>query len=164
MKLTISAIATFATLATIFILSGCTKHESFVNIEYNCECGTLSVDGRELNVRLAEGFTPSEETPNVWRYHVVADYRTADEIANHAPSQDIAFTVELTAVNASTTTNAVGAITAIDISAQDIDTMWEIAGGQVTAQRTDSLHTVVFSNVSTGDNTIINADLTIVPQ
>jgi hypothetical protein len=42
--------------------------------------------------------------------------------------------------------------------------MWEIAGGQVTAQRTDSLHNVVFTNVSTGDNTIINANLTIVPQ
>jgi hypothetical protein len=60
-----------------------------VNIEFDCACGTLHLDGRDLTVRLAEGYAPvldiSAEVPVLWKYFAVADFRTENEVTNHAP-------------------------------------------------------------------------------
>jgi len=159
--------ALYTVLATIFVLTGCTKHEPYVNVEFNCDCGTMSLDGRELVVRLAEGFVPSESAPNLYRYHIVADIRTANEVAHHQPSHDIAFTVEVVNDSPSTTSFAVDVLRANELEAPSLDVDWNIAGGVVKVIKTDSLHTLTFSNVSagsSGNGGTIDAELYIYPQ
>jgi hypothetical protein len=165
MKTTLYTLISF--FAAIFILSGCTKHEPFVNTEYNCECGTISISDRALNVRLAEGFVPSEDAPNLYRYHIVADLRTENEIAYHNPSHDIAFTVDVNTDGVSTTVNAVDVLVANEIDAPSLDVNWDISGGLITVLKTDSAHVLTFTNVqagSSGNGGTINAELTIIPQ
>ncbi|PCJ80201.1 MAG: hypothetical protein COA49_09470 [Bacteroidetes bacterium] len=159
--------ALFTLVASIFILSGCTKHEPYVNIVYNCECGSMSLDGRDLAVRLAEGYVPSESSPNLFRYHVVADLRTSNEVDHHNPSHDIAFTIEVITDGSSTTVNAVDVLMANELEAPSLDVDWNIAGGVVKVIKTDSLHTLTFSNVSagsSGNGGTIDAELYIYPQ
>jgi len=157
--------ALFTVLASLFILTGCTKHEPFVNVEFDCECGTMSLDGRELVVRLAEGFVPSNDSPNLYRYHVVADLRTADEVAHHNASHDIAFTIEVTTDGPSTTANAVDVLIANELETPTLDVDWSVSGGLIKVLKTDSIHTLTFSNVSagsSGNGGSIDAELTIV--
>ena len=150
-------------LLTVALIAGCTKHESFENILFDCECGTITLNDRDLMIRLAEGFEPDSTNADLWRYHVVADFRTENEVANHMPNQDLAFTVDMSLTGASTTTNAVGALTVNEIEAQVTDAFWDVTGGDLKVDRTDSLHTLTFLNVEAGGRTI-NAEITIVPQ
>ena len=45
-----------------------------------------------------------------------------------------------------------------------ISNQWTISGGTVKVVQTDSIHTLTFTDVQVGNNDIINAELTIVPQ
>ena len=157
--------------AALFTLSGCTKHEPFVNIELDCECGTLNLDGRDLKVRLAEGYAPetgtSPEGTVLWKYFVVADYRTENEVTYHAPSHDLEFSVNFETMGGtptSTTLDAAIALHVNEIEVPNIDVEWTISGGTVKVVQTDSIHTLTFTDVQVGNNDIINAELTIVPQ
>ena len=154
--------------ATLLTLSGCTKHEPFVNIEFDCECGTLNLDGRDLTVRLAEGYAPesdlSPEDPLLWKYFVVADFRTENEVTYHAPSHDLEFSLNLESMGSSTTLDAAIALHVKEIEAPHIDVEWTISSGTVKVVQTDSIHTLTFTDVQVGNNDIINAELTIVPQ
>ncbi|MBC8150250.1 MAG: hypothetical protein H8E97_03075 [Bacteroidetes bacterium] len=154
--------------ATLLTLSGCTKHEPFVNIEFDCECGTLNLDGRDLTVRLAEGYAPetgpSPEDPVLWKYFVVADFRTENEVTYHAPSHDLEFSVNFESMGGSTTLDAAIALHVKEIELPNLDVEWTILGGTVKVVQTDSIHTLSFTDVQVGNNDIINAELTIVPQ
>ena len=160
---------TVLAFTTILTLSGCTKHEPFVNIEFDCECGTLNIDGRDLNLRLADGYAPetdasSPEDPVLFKYFIVADYRTDDEVAYHAPSHDLEFSVNCPTLGASTTLDAAIALQVKEINAPNINVEWVISGGTVKLDQIDNLHTLTFTDVQVGNNAIINANLTIVPQ
>ena len=154
--------------STLLTLSGCTKHEPFVNIEFDCECGTLNLDGRDLTVRLAEGYAPetgpSPEDPVLWKYFVVADFRTENEVTYHAPSHDLEFSVNFESMGGSTTLDAAIALHVKEIELPNLDVEWTILGGTVKVVQTDSIHTLSFTDVQVGNNDIINAELTIVPQ
>ena len=154
--------------AALFTLSGCTKHEPFVNIEFNCECGALNLDGRDLTLRLAEGYAPeagpSPEGPVLWKYYAVADFRTDNEVTYHAPSHDLEFSVNIETMGSSTTLDAAIALQVKEIEAPHIDVAWTISGGTVKVVQTDSIHTLTFTDVQVGNNDIINAELTIIPQ
>ena len=154
--------------AALLTLSGCTKHEPFVNIEFNCECGALNLDGRDLTLRLAEGYAPeagpSPEGPVLWKYYAVADFRTDNEVTYHAPSHDLEFSVNIETMGSSTTLDAAIALHVNEIEVPNIDVEWTISGGTVKVVQTDSIHTLTFTDVQVGNNDIINAELTIVPQ
>jgi hypothetical protein len=159
--------ALISVFVSVILLSGCTKHEPFVNIEFDCECGVLSINDRELTVRLAEGFVPSDESPNLYRYHVVADLRTENEVAQHDPSHDIAFTVDIITDGASTTVNAIDVLVANEIEAPSLDLNWDISGGLIKVLKTESSHTLTFTNVqagSSGNGGTIEAEIIIDPQ
>ena len=165
MKILSSAL--ISVFALIIILSGCTKHEPFVNIEFDCECGTLSINDRELAIRLAEGFVPSDESPNLYRYHVVADLRTENEASHHNPNHDIAFTVDVITDGASTTVDAVDVLVANEIEAPSLNVNWDISGGLIKVLKTDSTHTLTFTNVqagSSGNGGTVEAEIIIDPQ
>ena len=165
---TIFLSTTAIAFASLFTLSGCTKHEPFVNIELDCECGTLNLDGRDLTVRLAEGYAPvsdiSAEGPVLWKYFVVADYRTENEVTYHAPSHDLEFSVNVETMGSSTTVDAAIALHVNEIEVPNIDVEWTISSGTVKVVQTDSIHTLTFTDVQVGNYDIINAELTIVPQ
>ena len=165
---TIFLSTTAVAFAAFLTLSGCTKHEPFVNIELDCECGTLNLDGRDLKVRLAEGYAPvldiSAEGPVLWKYFVVTDFRTENEVTYHAPSHDLEFSVNLEFIGSSTTADAAIALHVKEIEAPDVDVEWAVSGGTVKVVQTDSIHTLTFTDVQLGNNDIINAELTIVPQ
>jgi hypothetical protein len=84
-------------------------------------------------------------------------------VANHIPNQDLAFTVQMNLTGSSTTANAVGALTVNELEAQVTDAFWDVVGGDVKVDRTDSLHTLTFLNVEAGGRTI-NAEVYIIPQ
>lgn len=151
-------------LAALLTLSGCTKHEPFVNIEMDCECGTLNLDGRDLTIRLAEGYAPASDLSPEWKYFVVADFRTENEVTYHAPSHDLEFSVNFESTGGSTTLDAATALHVKEIEVPNIDEEWTILGGTVKVEQIDSIHTLTFTDVQVGNNEIINADLTIVPQ
>jgi hypothetical protein len=156
-----------AFFASTILFTGCTKHEPFVNTEYNCECGDLSLDNRELSVRLAEGFVPSDDAPNLYRYHIVADLRTENEVANHNPNHDLVLTVDLTTDGGSTTANAVDVLVANEIEVPGLDVNWNISSGIVNVVITDNTHVLTFTNVqagSSGNGGTIDAEFTIIPQ
>ena len=79
------------------------------------------------------------------------------------PNQDLALTVDMSLTGASTTTNAVGSLSLNEIEIQVTDVFWDVTGGNVKVDKTDSLHTLTFLNVEAGGKTI-NAEITIVPQ
>ncbi|MDA0568268.1 MAG: hypothetical protein O3A22_02220 [Bacteroidetes bacterium] len=156
-----------AFFASTILITGCTKHEPFVNTEFNCECGDLSLGNRELSVRLAEGFVPSDDAPNLYRYHIVADLRTENEVANHNPNHDLVLTVDLTTDGASTTANAVDVLVANEIEVPGLDVNWDISSGIVNVLITDNSHVLTFTNVqagSSGNGGTIDAEFTIIPQ
>jgi hypothetical protein len=156
-----------AFFASTILFTGCTKHEPFVNTEYNCECGDLSLDNRELSVRLAEGFVPSDDAPNLYRYHIVTDLRTENEVANHNPNHDLVLTVDLTTDGGSTTANAVDVLVANEIEVPGLDVNWNISSGIVNVVITDNTHVLTFTNVqagSSGNGGTIDAEFTIIPQ
>ena len=153
--------------ASIILFSGCTKHEPFVNIEYDCECGTISLSDRSLTVRLAEGFVPSEDSPNLYRYHIVADLRTENEVAYHNPNHDIAFTVDINTDGVSTTVDAIDVLVANEIEAPSLDVHWDISGGIINVLKNDDSHVLTFTNVqagSSGNGGTIDAEFTIITQ
>jgi len=163
---------TFFAVVAVALVASCTKHETFVNTLFDCECGTLSLDGRNLNVRLAEGYfldlmhihDDMQIAHDHWRYHVVVDFRTEDEIANHVPSHDVACTIDIPLTpSTSDTGQALAVLTANEIEVNGMDVFWGITGGEITVNKTDTLHTLTFSNVVTNKGTI-NAELTIVPE
>ena len=100
----------------------------------------------------------------MFKYFVVADYRTGDEIAYHVPSHDLEFSVNSPTLEASTTLDAAIALQVKEINAPNINVEWEISGGTVKIDRTDNIHTLTFIDVQVENNVIINANLTIVPQ
>ena len=156
-----------AFFASTILFTGCTKHEPFVNTEFNCECGDLSLGDRKLSVRLAEGFVPSDDAPNLYRYHIVADLRTENEVANHNPNHDLVLTVDLTTDGASTTANAVDVLVANEIEVPGLDVNWDISSGIVNVLITDNSHVLTFTNVqagSSGNGGTIDAEFTIIPQ
>ena len=156
-----------AFFAAAVLFNGCKKHEPFVNIEYNCECGDLSLGDKVLSVRLAEGFVPSDDAPNLYRYHIVADLRTENEVANHNPNHDLALTVDVTTDGASTTVNAVDVLVANEIKVPGLDVNWDISSGIVNVLITDNSHVLTLTNVlagSSGNGGTIDAEFTIIPQ
>ncbi len=156
--LRISIIA-FIAVATI---ASCTKHDTFENTLFDCECGTMDLDGRELTVRLAEGFVPDSTNQDLWRYLVIADYRTEEEQINHTPSEDVSFTVDilLSGGNASEPATNVLTTTYIELP---IENNWPVTDGEVSVNADDSIHTLTFSNV-VAETRVINGEFTIIPE
>ena len=156
-----------AFFASMILFTGCVKHDPFINIEYNCECGDLLLGDRALSVRLAEGFVPSDDEPNLYRYHIVADLRTENEVANHNPNHDLALTVDVITDGASTTVNAIDVLVANEIEVPGVDINWEISSGIVNVLITDNSHILTFTNVQaglSGNGGTIDAEFTIIPQ
>ena len=156
-----------AFFASTILFTGCTKHEPFVNTEFNCECGDLSLGDRALTLRLAEGFVPSDDAPNLYRYHIVADLRTENQVANHNPNHDLALTVGVSTDGASTTVNAVDVLVANEIEVPGLDVNWDILSGIINVLITDNSHVLTFTNVqagSSGNGGTIDAEVTIIPQ
>ena len=149
----------FASLAIV----GCTKHDDFTNELFDCECGTMQVNGRDLNVRMAEGFNPDSTDSNLWRYHLVADFRHEEEAINHAPSEDLSITVDLIYSGSSFTANATDVLTANYI-AIPVDEMWDVTSGTVEINAGDSLHTLTLNDVAVDGDKTLNGEFTIVPQ
>ena len=156
--LRISIIA-FIAVATI---ASCTKHDTFENTLFDCECGTMDLDGRELTVRLAEGFIPDSTNQDLWRYLVIADYRTEEEQINHTPSEDVSFTVDIEVSGGSANEPATDVLTATFIELPT-ETVWTVTEGDVSVNAGDSIHTLSFSNVI-ADNRAINGEFTVIPE
>ena len=146
-----------------FIIVGCNKRASFENELFDCECGTLSLNNRDLNIRLAAGFNLDASNTDFWRYHIVADYRTEEEQINHTPSEDLSLTVELTYSGSSASGDAVDVLTANYLEIP-VDEMWDVTEGTVEVNAGDSIHTLTLSNVVVDGSKTLNGEFTIVPE
>ena len=142
-----------------FFAIGCTKHEDFTNEVFDCECGTLTIESRDLSVRLAEGFVPDSSSPDMWRYHIVADYRTEEERINHIPSKDTSLTIDIAHSGLSASDDAFNVMTAQYIHVP-YNAMWDISQGSVEVSVNDGTHTVTLSNIL-ADGNLINGSLMV---
>ncbi|MBM72556.1 MAG: hypothetical protein CL847_07215 [Crocinitomicaceae bacterium] len=154
------SIMAFIAVATI---TSCTKNDRFENTLHNCECGTMTVNDRDISIRMAEGFVPDSTNANFWRYHVVADFRTEEEAINHTPSEDLSITIELVHSGNTAFGNAVDLLTANYIEIP-VGVMWEVSGGTVSVNAGDSIHNLTISNVVVDGNRTLNGELTIVTE
>lgn len=151
----ISLIA-FVAMATI---ASCTKYDEFENTLFDCECGTLNINDRDITLRLAEGYNPDTSNTELWRYHVVADYRTEEEQINHTPSEDLEFIVDMEYDESSSDENAADVLTVTFIELNDAD-IWEITDGEVSVSQGDSTHTLNFSEII-ADGRQINGEFNV---
>ena len=144
-------------------IASCTRHDTFENTLHDCECGTMTVNDRDISIRMAEGFVPDSTNANLWRYHVVADFRTEEEAINHTPSEDLSLTIELLNSGNTASGNAVDLLTANYLEIP-VDVMWDVSGGTVSVNASDSIHNLTISNVVVDGNRTLNAELTIVTK
>jgi hypothetical protein len=71
--------------------TGCYKTPDFINPVYNCDCGTVTFNGTDYALKMAEIVVPDSLEPLSRSYHIVADLRTAEAIEAHAPAHDLTF-------------------------------------------------------------------------
>lgn len=88
-------ISTFLLFGLALTLVACYEATPFVNPVYNCECGSLTYNGAQLPLKMAEAIVPDSANPLSRRYHLVADLRSEVEIAEHAPARDLTVFVEI---------------------------------------------------------------------
>lgn len=154
------SIITFIAVATI---ASCNRHDTFENTLHDCECGTMTVNDRDISLRMAEGFVPDSTNANLWRYHVVADFRTEEEAINHTPSEDLSLTIDLLHSGNTASGNAVDLLTANYIEIP-VDVMWAVSGGNVSVNAGNSIHNLTISNVVLDGNRTLNGEFTIVTE
>ena len=142
-----------------FFAIGCTKQDDFTNIVYECECGTLTIDSRDLSVRLAEGFVPNSSLPDTWRYHIIADYRTEEQRINHAPSNEISLTIDIVHSGLLASDEALNVMTVNYLDVPN-DIIWNITEGIVEVSVNDGYHSVNLSNI-VADGNLINGALMV---
>tara|TARA_B100000683_G_C12488648_1_gene553880 strand:- start:1454 stop:1933 length:480 start_codon:yes stop_codon:yes gene_type:complete len=146
----------FVAIATI---ASCTKHDDFENTLFDCECGTLNVNDRDITLRLAEGYNPDTSNTNLWRYHVVADYREEEPQHNHTPSEDLDFIVNMEYDGSSSSKDAVDVLTVTFLEQNNAD-IWEITDGEVIVNKNVASHNLIFSNII-ADGKEINGQFTV---
>ncbi len=141
----------FAALV-ILILSGCTKYNDFEGEVYDCDCGSMVWDGRDVTLRLAEVVSLDDSAV---RYHIVADVRTQAELDAQIDPRDvsIAWTVNLEGSNTNLTASQGDPNLMVEqIDAPGVGTPWNIAGAQATVTTSTLDHTMSLTqlNVSRG--------------
>lgn len=77
-----SVLALFV-VATAMLFFGCAKNEDFVNPVYECECGTITWQGAEYPLLLAEYIQPDDDNFLSRRYFLTADVRLEGEVEPH---------------------------------------------------------------------------------
>ena len=75
--------------------SACYDADDFINPVYNCECGTMTYNGAQLPLKMAEAIVPDSANPLSRRYHLVADLRSEGEIEEHAAARDLTVFLEI---------------------------------------------------------------------
>lgn len=70
-------------LIMMLFLAGCAKNEDFVNPEYMCECGTITWQGEEYPLLMAEYTQPDDDNILSRRYFLTADIRLEGETEAH---------------------------------------------------------------------------------
>ena len=81
-------------VVTILALTiSCTKYADRDEGRYNCECGTMTWDGRELEMRMAEVVTSDSIN---FSYHIVADLRSESQRDAGMAPKDIVIDFVLT--------------------------------------------------------------------
>ena len=153
----------FIAFIAVATIASCTRHDTFENTLHDCECGKMTVNDRDLSVRMAEGFVPDSTNSNLWRYHIVADFRTEDEAINHTPSEDLSLTIDLLHSGNTASGNAVDLLTANYLEIP-VDVMWDVSGGTVSVNSGDSIHNLTISNVVVDGNRTLNGEFTIVTE
>lgn len=150
----------FATLGALMLfgtlLSGCTKYDSYNGETFDCECGYVVWDGRDLGMRMAEVEQLDSET---YRYHIVADVRTLAEIEARDEPRDVVFTLTTALNGANTTLNlAAGdeALTVQQVESPGLGVDWAMSGASLSIAVSDNAHVMTMTNVSAtrGNNTI----------
>ena len=149
-----AACAVFAILS----LSGCTKYDPYTGEAFDCNCGNLTWDNRELNMRMAE---VEDLGDNVYRNHIIADMREPFEIEEHSEPRVIVLTL---------TTELLGPTTTIGLAAgeddlvlQQIDspgagTNWYMGGASLVITKTGDTHEMSLTSlIAQRGNTFVAA-------
>ncbi|MEC7950998.1 MAG: hypothetical protein VXZ28_02120 [Bacteroidota bacterium] len=158
--MTLSRQSAFATLGALMLLgtlfTGCTKYDSYDGESFDCDCGYLVWDGRDLGMRMAEVEQLDSET---YRYHIVADVRTLAEIESRDEPRDVVFTLTTALNGANTTLNLEAgdeALTVQQVESPGLGVDWTMSGASLSIAVGADVHVMTMTNVSAtrGNNTI----------
>ena len=158
--MTLSRPLAFATLGSLLmlgtLLSGCTKYDSYGGETFDCDCGYVLWDGRDLGMRMAEVEQLDSAT---YRYHIVADVRTLAEIESRDEPRDVIFTLTTSLNGANTSLElAAGdeALTVQQVESPGTGVDWSMSGASLSIAVGDDAHVMTMNNVSAtrGNNTI----------
>ncbi|MEC7693448.1 MAG: hypothetical protein VX446_03595 [Bacteroidota bacterium] len=155
-----SRLSAFATLGAMMLLgtllSGCTKYDSYDGESFDCDCGYVVWDGRDLGMRMAE---LEQLDSGTYRYHIVADVRTLAEIEARDEPRDVVFTLTTSLDGANTTLNLSAgdeALTVQQVESPGLGVDWTMSGASLSIAVSDDAHVMTMTNVSAtrGNNTI----------
>jgi len=152
-----SAYATLGALMLLgTLLSGCTKFDSYGGETFDCDCGYVVWDGRDLGMRMAEVEQLDSAT---YRYHIVADVRTLAEIEARDEPRDLVFTLTTLLTGTNTTLNLSAgdeALTVQQVESPGTGIDWAMSGASLSIAVGDDAHVMTMTNVSAsrGNNTI----------
>ena len=158
--MTLSRQSAFATLGALMLLgtlfTGCTKYDSYDGESFDCDCGYVVWDGRDLGMRMAEVEQLDSET---YRYHIVADVRTLAEIESRDEPRDVVFTLTTALNGANTTLNLEAgdeALTVQQVESPGLGVDWTMSGASLSITEGAAAHVMTMINMSAtrGNNTI----------
>lgn len=135
-------------LLAILTATGCTKFAPFDGESYSCECGSLTWGGRELGMRMAE-VVPLDST--TFRYHMIADLRTEEELRDRIDSRDLILTLEASISGETTTLNLDAGdtrLTVLQVDAPDTSLPWLMQGAQMVVSTSDLTHDLSLTSLT----------------
>ena len=156
----VSRLSPFTALCCLILVlgmfSGCSRYDFYDGEIFDCDCGYMTWDGRNLNMRMAEVEHLDSET---FRYHIVADVRTRDEREAREEPRDVILTLS-TALNGATTTidldGGDDALTIQQVESAGASLDWTMSGATVLIEVRDDKHIMNIASLSAtrGNNTI----------
>ena len=138
------------------VVFGCTKYAPYEGETFDCECGMLEWDGRELGMRMAE---VESLGGNTYRYHIVADVRTPAELEARSEPRNLVLTLttEINGANTNLSLN-VGdpALTVQQVESPGTGVDWDMAGASLSIAVGEDAHTMVLGGLTAtrGNNSI----------
>lgn len=139
-------------LSTAFVLTislaGCTKYAPYDGVAYDCECGDMTWNDREVNLRMAEVESMGGTT---FRYHVIADLREPAEIEAHEDPRDLVmtFTTDISATVTNLTLDSEDPSLVLQVvNAPGLGVDWAMTGAELTVAVNADAHVLTLTSMT----------------
>jgi hypothetical protein len=150
MNVSRTSLLSFASLGLFALLTwtGCTRYAPYDGEFFDCECGTLVWDGRELGMRMAE---VEQLDSTTYRYHVIADLRDQEELDARMEPRNVILTLTTSFVGASTSLSLEAgdaAMTVQEVDSPGSEVPWTMNGADLAISASEEAHVMTLNSLS----------------